>query len=95
MTINLSEGYGVSLESKELAAEIFEKIPNNIDKVTFNFQNVYHLGCFFVREFLRLEKNATFEVSRMYEDTTTFDLVSKCDDGLSDEEFINFLKNNV
>ena len=97
IVINLSEDYGSSLESKDLAIEIFEKIPNNIDKVTFNFQNVYHIGCFFVREFLLLEKNSSFEVKKEFTGLVddTFNLVSKCDEGLSDEEFIEFLKMNV
>ena len=96
ITVNLSEKYGNSLESKELAMEIFENIPDNMDKVTFNFQRVYHIGCFFVREFLKLSKKASFEVVNEYIiSEETFDLVGRCDDGLSDEEFIEFLKENI
>lgn len=96
ITINLVEEYGHYLESKELAIEIFENIPNGVDKVIFNFQRVYNIGCFFAREFLRLSKKASFDVVREYViSKETFDLVEKCDDSLSDEEFIEFLKENT
>lgn len=98
VTVFLNKEYGLFLESKDIAIDLFNKIPQNTEEVIFNFSLVNNMGCFFAREYLKLKKISSCNIIELYMSDSikeVFSLVSSFDDDLTDEEFIHKLIENT
>ncbi|WP_305514440.1 hypothetical protein [Methanobrevibacter sp. V14] len=89
--IMIGDPWNNTCMGKQDAIDLFEDIPNDVDKIIFDFGNILYVGFLFVKEYFNLKESIDVNISeinvwdRVQE---TFDMVEEFGVTISDEKLI-------